>query len=128
MVSIWNNLDEKYYQGQCKKQPTGRLTNSAWKYIHSEEIEAFRYKLISFFEGIAHVSTSGRAAHFVYLNECTCICIEFQDRHLLCCHSMSVCKDQVLEPEEFTSSIYTVENYCNIYSESFALDPIRVKG
>ena len=40
---------------------------------------------------------------------------------------MAVCKDQVLDPEEFTSSIYTVENYRNTYSESFALDPIRVE-
>ncbi len=40
---------------------------------------------------------------------------------------MAICKDQVLEPEKFISSIYTVENYRNIYSESFALDPIRVE-
>ena len=31
MLSIWNNLGKKYYQRQRKKQPTGRLTNSAWK-------------------------------------------------------------------------------------------------
>ena len=40
---------------------------------------------------------------------------------------MALSKDQVLETEEFTSSIYTVENCRNICSESFALDPIRVK-
>ncbi len=40
---------------------------------------------------------------------------------------MAVCKDQVLKPEEFTSSMYKVENYRNIYSESFAMDPIWVE-
>ncbi len=40
---------------------------------------------------------------------------------------MALSKDQVLETEEFTSSIYTVKNCRNICSESFALDPIQVK-
>ncbi len=90
-------------------------------------MEAFRYKLISFSEGIAHVLRPSGATHLVNLHEGTCKCLEFQDRHLPCCYTMAVCKDQVLKPDEFTSSIHTVENYCNIYSESSALDPIRVK-
>ena len=40
---------------------------------------------------------------------------------------MAVCKDQVLDPEDFTSPVYTVDNYRNTYSEDFALDPIRVE-
>lgn len=127
MLSIWNNLGEKYYQRQRKKQPTGRLTNSAWKYIRSEEMEASRYKLISFPEGIAHVLTLSGAAHIVNLSKGTCTCLGFQDRHLPCRHAMAVCKDQVLNPEDFTLSVYTVENYRNIYSEDFALDPIRIE-
>lgn len=127
MLSIWNNLGEKYYERQRKRQPTSPLTNSPWKYICSEEMEASRYKLISFSEGIAHVSTPSGAAHLVNLHEGTCTCLEFQDRHLPCCHAMAVCKDQVLDPEEFTSSIYTVANYRNIYSEKFALNPIQVE-
>lgn len=39
---------------------------------------------------------------------------------------MAVCKDQVLNPEDFTSPVYTVHNYRNIYSEDLALDPIRI--
>ena len=87
-------------------------------------MKASSYKLISFSEGITHVSTPSGAAYLINLYEGTCICLEFQDCHLSFRHSMAVCKDQVLEPEKFTSSIYTVENYRNIYSESFALDPI----
>ncbi len=90
-------------------------------------MQAFCYKLISFSERITHVSTPSGAAYLVNFYEGTCICLEFQDRHLPCRPSMTVCKDQVLELEEFTSSIYTVENYRNIYLESFAMDPIRVK-
>ena len=77
-------------------------------------MEASHYKLISFSEGIAYVSTPNGAAHLVDLYEGIGTCLEFQDRHLPFCYSMAVCKDQVLEPEEFTSSIYTVENYRNI--------------
>lgn len=124
MLSIWNNLGEKYYERQRTRQPTSRLTNSAWKHIRSEEMEASCYKLISFSEGIAHVSTPSGATYLVNLHEETCTCLEFQDRHLPCRHTMAVCKDQVLNPEEFTSSIYTVANYRNIYSERFALNPI----
>lgn len=80
-----------------------------------------------FFEKIMHVSTLNGAAHLVNLHKSTCICLEFQDCHLPCCHTMAVCKDQVLDPKEFTSSIYTVANYCNIYSERFVLNPIWVK-
>ena len=58
-------------------------------------MEALRYKLISFSEGKAHVSTPSGAAHLVNLQEGTCICLEFQDRHLLCHHAMAVCKDQM---------------------------------
>lgn len=93
MLSIWNNLGKKYYQRQRKKQPTGRLTNSAWKYIRLEEMEASRYKLISFSEGIAHVSTPSGAAHLVNLHEGTCTCLEFQNCQLPCRHAMAVCKD-----------------------------------
>ena len=90
-------------------------------------MEALCHKLISFSKRIAHVSTPSGAAHLVNLHESTCICLEFQDRYLPCCHAMAVCKDQVLEPEEFTSSIYTVDNYRNVYSENFALDSIWVE-
>ncbi len=87
----------------------------------------FSLKLISFSKGIAHVSTPSGAPHLVNLHESTCTCLKFQARHLPCRHAMAFCKDLVLEPEEFTSSIYTVENYGNIYSESFAIDLIRVE-
>ena len=110
MLSIWNNLGEKYYECQRKRQPTSRLTNSAWKHICSEEMEASHYKLLSFSEEIAHVSTLSGVAHLVNLHEGTCTCLEFQDRHLPCRHAMAVCKNQILDPENFTSSIYTVAN------------------
>lgn len=90
-------------------------------------MEASRYKLISFFEGRAHVSTPSGAAHIVNLFEGTCICLGFQDCHLLCRHAMAMCKDQVLDLEDFTLPIYIVDNYCNIYSKDFALDPIRIE-
>lgn len=90
-------------------------------------MEASCYKLISFSKRIAHVSTPRGAAHLVNLHEGTCPCLEFQDCHLPCRHAMAVCKDQVLDPKEFISSIYIVENYHNTYSESFALDPIQVE-
>ena len=79
---------------------------------------------MSFSEGIAHFSTPIGAAHLVNLHKDTCICLEFQDRYLPCRYAMAVCKDQVLKLEEFTSTIYTYENYRNIYLESFALDHI----
>lgn len=37
---------------------------------------------------------------------------------------MAVCKDQVLDPEDFILPIYIVDNYCNTYSKEFALNPI----
>ena len=117
-------MEEKYYQRQRKKQPTEQLTNSAWKYIRSEEMEVSRYKLISFSEGRAHVSTLSEVAHIVNLSKDTCTCLGFQDRHLLYYHAMAMCKDQVLDSEYFTSSVYTIDNYYNIYSKDFALDPI----
>ena len=117
----------KYYQRQRKNQPTGRLTNSAWKYIRSEEMEASHYKLVSFSKGKAHVSTPSGTAHLVNLQESTCTCLKFQDRHLPCRHAMAFCKDQVLDPDDFTSPVYTVDNYRNTYSQDFALDPIRVQ-
>lgn len=40
---------------------------------------------------------------------------------------MAVCKDQLLDPEDFTSPVYTVDNYRNTDSEDFALDPILVE-
>lgn len=40
---------------------------------------------------------------------------------------MAVCKDQELDPEDFTLPVYTVDNYRNIYFEDFALDPIRIE-
>lgn len=82
---------------------------------------------MSFSEGIAHVSTPSGAAHIVNLSEGICICLGFQDCHLPCRHAMAVCKDQVLDPEDFTSPVYTVDNYRNIYSEDFALDLIRIE-
>lgn len=124
MLLIWNNLGKKYYQRKRKNQPTGRITNSAWKYICSEEIEASRYKLINFSEEKAHVSTPSGAAHLINLQEGTCTCLKFQDCHLPYRHAMAVCKDQVLDPEDFTSPVYIVDNYCNTYSKDFVLDPI----
>lgn len=88
---------------------------------------ALRHKLIIFSKGIAHISTLSEAAHLVNLHKGTCKCLEFQDRYLPYYHAMVVYKDQVLEPEEFTSFIYTVDNYHNVYSENFALDPIWVE-
>lgn len=74
-------------------------------------MEASRYKFISFSEKIRHVSTPNRAVHIVNLSEGTCTCLEFQDRHLLYRHAMAVCKDQVLDSEDFISPVYTVDNY-----------------
>ena len=87
-------------------------------------MEASHYKLISFSERRAHVSTPSGAAHIVNHSEGTCTFLGFQDHHLFCRHEMAVCKDQLLDPEDFTLPVYTVDNYRNIYSENFALDPI----
>lgn len=38
-----------------------------------------------------------------------------------------MCKDQVLDPEDFTLPVYTIDNYCNIYFKDFALDPIWIE-
>ncbi len=38
---------------------------------------------------------------------------------------MAVYKDQVLNPEDFISFDYTVDNYRNRYCENFALNPIQ---
>ncbi len=91
-------------------------------------MEASCYNLMSFSEGIAYFLKPSGAAHLVNLHEGTCICLEFQDHHVPCRHSMAVCKNPVLKPEELTLSIYTVENYRNIYSESFVLDPTRIEN
>lgn len=127
MLSIWNTLGEKCYQRQRKTQPTGRLTNSAWKHIKSEEAESSRYKLINSTQGIAHVSTPSGAAHIVNFLERTCTCLEFQDRKLPCRHAMAVCKEQTLDPKDYTSQLYSVNTYRNIYSDDYALEPIRIE-
>lgn len=127
MLSIWNSLGEKYYQCQEKKQSTGRLTNSAWKYIQSKEAESSQYKLINFAQGIAHVSTPSGASHVVNFQEMSCTCLEFQHRKLPCRHVMAVFKEQTLDPEDYTSQLYSVNTYRNIYLEDYALDPIRIE-
>lgn len=90
-------------------------------------MEVSYYKLISFSEVIAYVSTPSVAAHIVNLSESSGIYLGFQDNHLSYCHAMPMCKDQVLDPEDFTSPVYIVDNYRNIYFQDFALDPIQIK-
>lgn len=105
-----------------KKQSTGRLTNSAWKHIQSEEAESS-----NFAQGIAHVSTPSGTAHVVKLQEMSCTCLEFQDWKLPCCHIIAVCKEQTLDPEDYTSQLYSVNTHHNIYSEDYALDTIWIE-
>ena len=40
---------------------------------------------------------------------------------------MAMYKDQILDLEDFASPVYTVDNYCNIYSEDFVLDLIQIE-
>lgn len=40
---------------------------------------------------------------------------------------MAICKNQVLNFEDFTSPVNTVDNYCNTYSENFALNLIQIE-
>lgn len=35
--------------------------------------------------------------------------------------------EQTLDPEDYTSQLYSVNTYCNIYSDDYALDPIRIE-
>lgn len=128
MLLVWNNLEEKYYECQCKRKHISRLTNSAWKYICFEKMKAFCYKLISFCKEIAYVLTASWVTHLVNLYEGICICLIFQDWYLFCCYTMAIGKDQILDPEKFILSIYIVANYCNIYSEKFALNLIWIKN
>lgn len=37
---------------------------------------------------------------------------------------MTIYKDQILEPKEFTLAIYTIDNYCNLYLKNFVVDLI----
>lgn len=57
----------------------------------------------------------------------SCTCLEFQDRKLPCHHVMAVCKEQTLDPEDYTSQLYLVNTYRNIYSDDYTLDPIRIE-
>lgn len=56
-------------------------------------MEAFCYKLISFFKKIAYVLILSRATHLVNLHKDTCIYLKFLDYHLPYCHTMAVCKN-----------------------------------
>lgn len=86
--------------------------------------ESLTLQAYQFFEGRAHVSIPSRAAYIINFFEGTCICLGFQNCHLPCRYAITVCKDQVLDPEDFTLPVYTIDNYCNIYFKDFALDPI----
>lgn len=57
----------------------------------------------------------------------SCTCLEFQHRKLPCRHVMAVFKEQTLDPEDYTSQLYSVNTYRNIYLEDYALDPIRIE-
>lgn len=55
------------------------------------------------------------------------IYLEFQDQKLPCHHIIVVCKEQILDPENYTSQLYLVNTYCNIYLDNYAFDPIRIE-
>lgn len=82
------------------------------------------YKFINFFEKIVYISTISRATHIINLLEDNYICLEFQDQYLPCHHIMAICKNQVLDSKDFSSFVYIIDNYHNIYSKDFVLDLI----
>ena len=57
------------------------------------------------------------------LQEMSCTCLEFQDRKLPCRHIIAVCKEQTLDPKDYTSQLYSLNTYRNICSKDYTLDP-----
>ena len=87
-------------------------------------MEDSRYKFVNFSEGNACVLTLRKIVYIVNFFEDTYICLEFQDCPLSCYYTIAICKNQILNLKDIISPIYTVDNYCNTYSEDFALNLI----
>lgn len=79
-----------------------------------------------FYERKSHVLTPNRASHLANFSKKTYKCLEFHKHHLFYCYIIAICKDQVLDYEDFTLPIYIVDNYYNIYYKYFILDTILI--
>lgn len=73
------------------------------------------------------VSAPQGISHIVNLEKGTCTCIHFQDRKLPCRHVCQVCREHNLEPENYASRIYTVDTYRAVYTDVYAMPPIRLQ-
>lgn len=56
-----------------------------------------------------------RASNIVNLSEGTCTCLDFQDKNLPCRHAILACREFNLEPEVYTSQVYSLNSYQNTY-------------
>ena len=54
--------------------------------------------------------------HIVCLAEKVCSCRDFQEHLLPCWHALTVWKEHGLDPEDYISSIYSMESYWATYA------------
>ena len=121
---IWNYVMNQFFDRRGKRFRNNRLTDLATNWLEEEKQASARYRVRSSTFKRAVVEAPSGGQHIVNMDEHTCTCLEFQDNKLPCKHAIAVCKENNLEPENYVSIIYQLDEYRNTYAN--ALPPIRI--
>lgn len=121
---IWNHVMNLFFERRGKTFKNNRLTDLATNWLEKEKGASATYRVLSSTMQRAVVEAPSGGQHIVEMDARTCTCLEFQDRKLPCKHAIAVCKEHNLEPEDYVSIIYSVEEYRSTYQG--ALPPVMM--